>query len=249
MGQRGYKQPIFIRSMVDIMFIISLLSELISGIIGIALMFVIIIKNRRYLGNIFMGLALGGLGFYTFFVFMYDVIAKPWAIQVFLPIGISCVVLAGLFLYYTFNILSESTKWFDALKNWVPSLVVVILFIIYIFSVPFIFIESLEPPNTRIEIVPLVLMLLILLYFLFNVLAKIQRVALKSLTGTALQRMIHFRTAIVILIIALFVNIPTQLFENMGLLDQIFYIMIAIGEITFGYAFLFVRGENKEIRK
>ncbi len=192
-----------------------------------------------------MGLALGGLGFYTLFVFMYDLIAEPWAIQLFLPIGISCVVLAGLFLYYTFNILSESTKWFDNLKNWVPSLIVVIVYIIYILFVPFIYIESLDPPNTRIELVPLVLMLLLLLYFIIKVLTKIQKVALKSLTGTALERMIHFRTAIVILLLSLFVNIPTQIFENMGLLDQIFYIMIAVAEAMFGYAFIVVRTETK----
>jgi hypothetical protein len=231
----------------EVLHYISMTAELTAAVVGILLMIIIIRRNPKYLGNVFMGLSICFLGVFALTIFIYDAIPEVWAIQLFLPIGICFIVTAGLFMYYTFNILSESTKWFNEKKNWLPSTLLVIGFILYIIIFPVVIIESINPPNTRIEMLPLIIMVVLLLYFLVSVLIKIQNVAIKVKVEPFHSQMRYFRAGIITLIIALFINAITQVFENMGVLDNIFYIVLLIGEIIFAYSFLgFRNNEEKE---
>jgi hypothetical protein len=224
---------------------LGLLSELITSITGLFLMFFVYRKNPDYTGNKLISISIGSVGMYTLFVFIYDIIQKEWAIKFFLPIAISFIVIGAMLFYFTMKVLIYSTKWFEKKIKWGVFIIIVLIFIIVINFGDFVTVTNLNPVNSSFDLIPLSIMALLLFYFILASLYYINTVAIKILEGIAKKRIMYFRLGLYIFLLSLCVNVVTNLFDNMEILDLVFYFLLFIGEGTFAYAFLFKNDEKK----
>ncbi len=214
------------------------ISEALTTVVGLFLMINVIKKDPRYQGNLFMGIAIGSIGAYTGLILIYDIIAQSWAIFLFLPIAMSVILFGAMMLFFSFKIMSESTKWFDRKVRWVPWVLAWLIYSIIIFNIDFITIEDAETVKTQVAILPLLFLVLLLFSFLVKTAYEIKTVGLKVTEGISKERMKIFQKGIYIMIISIFVNIPAHLFDGLAVLTLIFFYVLLAGECMIAYAFL-----------
>ncbi len=171
-------------------------------------------------------------------ILIYDVIAEPWAIFLFLPIAMSVILFGAMMLYFSFKIMAESTKWFDKKIRWIPLMLLWLAYSIFIFNIDFITIEDTETVKTQVGILPLTILVILLLFFLIRTAHEIRTVGLKVSEGISKERMKIFQKGIYIMITSIFINIPAHIFDGLAVLTLIFFYVLLAGECVIAYAFL-----------
>ena len=76
------------------------------------------------------------IGFYVLFVFLYDIIKTLWSIEIFLRMGMISILIATLFFFYSMNCMVSSSSWFQEQKKWVPYIIAIFGFTIYLIFAP-----------------------------------------------------------------------------------------------------------------
>jgi hypothetical protein len=234
--------------------VIGYFSEILTTVVTFFLAFFIIKKDRKYIANVLVGLGVASIGGYTLSIFILDISATEWVIHLFLPLALVIIMLGTLFLYFGFQVLSNSVKWFDKKIRWVPYLAFWAIYSIWIMADQSLteIISTIPVVQTRFNIVPLAIMVLYLFFFLIITIIEIRR-TLKIVDGVVKKRMLYFKYGIIIMIFAIIEVIPAHLFDGLIVLSYIFFYILLIGSIIIAYAFLNpfsdARQEEKEVEK
>jgi len=224
----------------NIIQLLGFISEGTASIVGFFLMFMIIRKDRKYAGNVLMGCAIGTMAVYTGLILLYDIIAEPWAIKLFLPISMSIILGGPILLYFTFRVILESSNWLRNKWNWLPAVIIWFTYTIWILTGDYITIEEgTETVKTQVAMAPLAVMVLILLLFLIRTAYEINKFGLKDMAeGPTKERLKLFLAGIYTIIASIFVNIPVHFIDGLTWLMVVFFYMFLVAELIFAYAFL-----------
>jgi len=213
-------------------------SELFTTVVTFFLAYSIIKRDHKYLGNLLIGSGVASIGGYTLCIFIYDIAATPWVIHLFLPIGMSWIMFGTLCLYFGFQVLNNSVKWFDKKRRWIPYLVVWAIYTVWILAdQSLLHIESLAPVKTQFAVSGLAIMVLFLFFFLIKTMIEIVK-TLKIVKGTMNKRLKIILYGIIVMIFAIVEVIPAHLFEGLVVLAYVFFYIICIGAAIIAYAFL-----------
>ena len=90
--------------------VIGYFSEILTTVVTFFLAFFIIKKDRKYIANVLVGLGVASIGGYTLSIFILDISATEWVIHLFLPLALVIIMLGTLFLYFGFQVLSNSVN-------------------------------------------------------------------------------------------------------------------------------------------
>ncbi|MHA1520775.1 MAG: hypothetical protein ACTSRK_11385 [Promethearchaeota archaeon] len=206
--------------------------EITAIVAGILTALIIFSKKSKYLANTFMAFGNLFIGLYVAFILVYDIIGKTWAIQTFLPIAMTCILIGTLMLFFSMLCIIKSDKWFDDWYHWVPYVLIVIAYAIYILTNKnFITILDTEVVNTQIDLIPLGILVVLLLFFLGASEYVVIFFGIKKTEGDSRKKMNLFSTGIIFGIIAILINVVSQIMAEGTLgeiLDVIFFGTLAI---------------------
>ncbi len=97
-------------------FIFELLTTIISFYVGYLLMKQ---NEDKQIGNKLLASGIISVGFYTLFTFIYSIIAKEWAIILFLKLGMIIILIGVTLLIFTMKILINSSVWIEKPEKWI----------------------------------------------------------------------------------------------------------------------------------
>ena len=100
-------------------------------------------KSKLLCSNL-MAVGTTFIGLYVLFVFLYDVIQTLWSIEIFLRLGMISILAATLFFFYSMNCMVSSSSWFQNKKIWVPYIIVIIGYTIYLILAPTLYFTALR---------------------------------------------------------------------------------------------------------
>lgn len=185
---------------------------------------------------------------YVLFVFLYDIIQTLLSIEIFLRIAMICILTATLFFFYSMNCMVSSSSWFQDKKKWVPYIIAIIGYIIYLILAPLVDVVSTNPLNIGIELPPLVIMVILMLHFLIASLSKLFRFGIKKTEGLSQKKMKIFAAGLILSVISIFINVASQIFSDSiagEILDVVFFFSLACSVVVIAFGFLLER--KKEI--
>lgn len=212
--------------------IIGYIFEIIAIVAGLLTATYIFVKRAKYLGNIFMGLGNLFIGVYVLFILLYDYIGEAWAILTFLPIAMCCIMLGTMFVFFSMMCFVNSDKWFKIWYHWLPFIAISAAYSIYILTnQTFIEILDTELVNTKLDLIPLAILVVILLFYLGSSEYLVVVHGIKKTTGSSKQKMKRFSGGIIVGIIAILINILSQILANETIgtsLDVLFFATLAI---------------------
>ncbi|QEE15526.1 hypothetical protein DSAG12_01352 [Promethearchaeum syntrophicum] len=198
-------------------------------------------KKSNLLCSNLMAVATGFIGLYVLFVFLYDIIQTLWSIEIFLRIAMMSILIATLFMFYSMNCMVSSSAWFQNKKKWVPYIIVIFGYTIYLIFAHLVTVESYNPLNISIELPPLIIMVIMMLHYLVASLSKLFRFGIKKTEGFSQKKMKIFATGLMLSVISIFINIFSQIFSgsNAGeILDVIFFFSLACSVVVIAFGFL-----------
>lgn len=222
--------------------ILGMIAEGGTTIIALIMVFFILKKNAKYLGNRLMAIAAGLIGAYTFFILLYDLIQKNWAIQIFLRLAIISILNATLFIFFAMQVMVNSSHWFEVKSRWIPFILVIVGYSLFlIIDQTWITVVSETPVNTQISLIQLGIAVVIILTFLIMSLILLYIFGLKKVDRTHRIRMQLFAVGILVSIIAIGTNIASQVVTNelvARILDVTFFSILAIAIFVQSLAFI-----------
>ena len=217
--------------------------EILTTIAGIVSAIMILRKNYQYLGNRLMASALLLTGLYPFCVFIYDIIATEWAVQIFLRIGMVSTMAATLLIFYTMQCLVNSDQWFKKPGHWLPYAIVVFLAGIYVALAQTIDWKggSIGNVNVKVGYDILLSIVLLVLFFLISSFTYLYLYGIKRSSGQSRKKMVIFGIGVLINILAVVNNIISNVVSDdlLGVIfDVIFFANLALGVIVMSIGFL-----------
>jgi hypothetical protein len=222
--------------------ILAYIFELITTIAGLTGAYFILKRDRKYAGNRWMAAGVGFIAIYTLFIFLYDVFSYYWTIQIFLRIGMICVLFGGMALYFTIKVLMFSSKIFLLKRNWLPYFTIFAVYVIYLvfFTPTFIVIRSYEPVDVQINLIPLLLLIVQLLFYLGFSMYYLIFSGIKQSSGQTKKKLTIFTAGLSSTLIAIFINIASQIVSGLilGQISDVIYfavLAVSISTMTFGF--------------
>ena len=191
-------------------------------------------SNLMAVGTIFIGL-------YVSFVFLYDVIQTLWSIEIFLRIAMISILTATLFFFYSMNCMVSSSSWFQDKIKWVPYIIVIIGYTIYLILAPLVDVVSTDPLNISISLLPLAIMVIMMFHFLGASLSKLFRFGIKKTEGLSQKKMKIFAFGMILSVISIFINVASQIFSDSTageILDVVFFFSLACSVVVIAFGFL-----------
>ena len=191
-------------------------------------------SNLMAVGTIFIGL-------YVLFVFLYDVIQTLWSIEIFLRFGMISILTATLFFFYSMNCMVYSSSWFQNKKMWVPYIIVIIGYTIYLILAPLVEVISYSPINISINLLPLIIMVIMLFHFLVASLSKLFRFGIKKTEGLSQKKMKIFAFGLILSVISIIINVISQIYSDSiagEILDVVFFFSLACSVVVIAFGFL-----------
>ncbi len=205
--------------------ILGYIFEITAIVAGILTAIIIFSKKNKYLANTFMAFGNLFIGLYVAFILAYDIIGEPWAIQTFLPIAMCCILIGTLMIFFSMMCIVKSEKWFDNWSRWVPYVLIVIAYGVYILTNKnFITILETEVVNTQIDLIPLGILVVLLLFFLGASEYVVIAFGIKKTEGDSRKKMKLFSTGILFGILAIIFNVVSQIVAE-GALGEIFDVL------------------------
>ena len=199
-------------------------------------------RKSKFLCSNLMAVGTTFIGLYVLFVFLYDVIQTLWSIEIFLRFGMISILIATLFFFYSMNCMVSSSSWFQNKKKWVPYIIIIIGYIIYLILAPLVDVVSTSPLNIGIELPPLVIMVIMMLHFLVASLSKLFRFGIKKSEGLSKKKMKIFAIGLILSVLSIFINVASQIFSDSTageILDVIFFFSLACSVVVIAFGFLF----------
>jgi len=221
--------------------ILGIIFELLTTIAGFVSTYLILKRNPKYIGNRMMATSTTLMGLYTLFILFYDLVAEVWAIQVFLRAAMISILFVGVFVFYTIQILVFSSKNLMKKRNWVPFLLASLGYSVYlIFEQNFITILSIDPVNVSINMLPLLILIAqLLFYVLFSLFFLVKNGIMQS-TGQTKKKITIYTLGLSLTLIAIVINIISQLVAaDMGeILDVVYFAIIWLSVTIMSIGFL-----------
>ncbi len=205
-------------------------------------------KSKLLCSNL-MAVGTAFIGLYVSFVFLYDVIQTLWSIEVFLRMGMISILTATLFFFYSMNCMVSSSAWFQDKIKWVPYIIVNIGYIIYLIFVQLVTVESYDPLNISISLLPLAIMVVMMFHFLGASLSKLIRFGIKKTEGLSQKKMKIFAIGIILSVISILINVVSQIFSDStagAILDVVFFFSLACSVVVIAFGFLLEPKKEKE---
>ncbi len=219
--------------------------EVFGFIVGLISAIAILLKDSKYLANIYLALANILIGLYLICIFIYDIINELWAINVFLRIGMISLLFATLFIYYAMIIIMKSVQVFKETKLIYVNLVIGIAIAIYFIITDFIHQKeaSVGNVNIQIDMIPLAMILVYLFYLttisiIITFKFGINRIS-KGEKGYSKIR--SFGVGLILFILTLFVNVVSQITEDDSLgvtFDVLTFSILVLGMLFISFSVL-----------
>jgi hypothetical protein len=221
--------------------ILGIIFELLTTVAGFVSTYLILKRNPKYIGNRMMATSTTFIGLYTLFILFYDLVAEVWAVQVFLRAAMISILFVGVFIFYTIQILVFSSKNLMKKKNWVPFLVASLVYSVYlILEQNFITILSIDPVNVSINMLPLLILIAqLLFYVLFSIFFLVKNGIMQT-TGQTKKKITIYTIGLSLTLIAIVLNIISQLVAaDVGeILDVVYFAIICLSVSVMSIGFL-----------
>lgn len=195
-------------------------------------------SEDKQIGNKLLAFGIISVGFYTLFTFIYSIIAKEWAIILFLKLGMIIILIGVTLLIFTMKILINSSVWIEKPEKWIYfSLTLIISVILAITN----YITVVDEENSVTTFNPLVFytfalyILLLLIYGTFS----IYKFGIKRTEGNAKKRMVYFFSGLISLILSLIIDAVGNFFPEFELIfDLMLFTLMTIGMLLMARVFL-----------
>ena len=225
----------------ELLQLLGIIFELLTSIAGFVSTYLILKRNPKYIGNRMMAASTTLMGLYTLFILFYDLVAEVWAVQVFLRAAMISILFAGVFIFYTIQILIFSSKNLMKKRNWVPFLLASLGYSVYlIFEQNFITILSIDPVNVSIYMLPLLILIAqLLFYVLFSLFFLVKNGIMQS-TGQTKKKISIYTLGLSFTLVAIVLNIISQLVAaDLGeILDVVYFAIICLSVSVMSIGFL-----------
>ncbi len=215
--------------------------EIIAIIAAFYSTYKILNRKSKLLCNNLMAAGTTFIGLYVLFVFLYDMIQTLWSIEIFLRLGMFSILTATMFFFYSMNCMVSSSSWFQNKKMWVPYIIIIIGYTIYLILTPLVNVVSYEPINISISMIPLVIMVIFMLYFLISSLVILFRFGIKKTEGLSQKKMKIFAIGVILSVVSIFINVASQIFSDSTageILDVVFFFSLACSVVVIAFGFL-----------
>ena len=197
-----------------------------------------ILRKDKSLRNKFMSGFPALISVYALSVFMYDTLKTELAIQIFLPFGIIALVTATMMIFFAMQCILKSDAWVKEKIHWIPIVAYVIIYAIVLYSIDFItVISDTDLINTQVDMIPLLFGVAFILFCLIYSLYHIYFDGIKKIQGEAKKGYTIFAIAILICLLAVALSIISQLIVDDGILDLVYYGLIAISTFLMSFSF------------
>ncbi|MFX1275061.1 MAG: hypothetical protein ACFFBP_20735 [Promethearchaeota archaeon] len=174
------------------------------------------------------------LGLYALSTIIYSLIGQEWAIQVFLKIGIVCLIYSVLFLFYTMIFLIYPIKWVKSKIRYMIGIFVIATII----SVIIVIVDHIEVKNevtadTHFDpIIPYILFALYMGFMLlFSTITLFYFGILKS--SASKMRMTLFFLGLILVIVSLVNEVIGNFIENEVLFDTLLFGFLSGATVLF----------------
>ncbi|MHA1111066.1 MAG: hypothetical protein ACTSRE_08175 [Promethearchaeota archaeon] len=230
--------------------ILGFIFEGIGLIAGITIAIVVLKRDLRYVGNQLMATAMFLLGLYMgailFYDIVYPIVKLDWIIQTFYRICVIALFFGTMFLYFSTKVMSQSSAWLTK-KNTIPYALTILAYSIMIWFIPFLTIVSGDQVNTQTEIMwPLYILIAGVAYFIVLSMIGLYRFGISKSEGSHRKKMIIFFSGLAVSMLAIVINVLSNILADpLGILDIIFFGVLAIAMITMTFGFIGKRNGSK----
>ena len=225
--------------MASFLMILTFIFELLTTIISFYVGYLLMKQNEdKQIGNKLLALGIISVGFYTLFTFIYSLIAKEWAIILFLKLGMIVILIGVTLLIFTMKILIHSSVWIEKPEKWIYfSLTFIISAILAVTD----YITVINEENSVTSFNPWVFYtfaLYILLLLIYGSLS-IYKFGVKRNQGDVKKRMIYFFSGLISLILSLIIDAVGNFFPELELIfDLMLFTLMTIGMLLMARVFL-----------
>ncbi|MHA1855201.1 MAG: hypothetical protein ACTSYY_04075 [Promethearchaeota archaeon] len=233
--------------MASFLLTLTFIFEIVSTIISFLTGYLLIKHNKeKQIGNMLLAFGIILIGFFTIFTLIYSIIAKAWAIILFLKFGMIAILFGVTLLILTMKVLIHSSLWIKKLEKWIYISLTLILSIIMAATG---YITVNDEINSVTSFNPFVFypfalyILLMLIYGSFS----IYEFGIKRNEGNTKKRMVYFFSGLIILIFALITDSIGNFFPELELIfDLILFSSITIAMILLARVFLLKQKNQNE---
>jgi len=188
-------------------------------------------KNSQVpLGNTFLALGAFFLGIYALFTIIYSLIGQEWAIITFLKLGMVSLMIGVLFLFYTMQILTYSSKSIKIKKiSYWGSLVAFLVIALILLFTNYITVVDSATGATHFQSLQFYLFAIFVAFMLVYSTIPLYRFGIKKNTGETKKRAQFFLIALLFFIGSLFIDAIGNIIEIEALFDTLLFAFISIG--------------------
>ena len=223
--------------------ILGFIFEGIGLVAGIIIAVVVLKKDAKYVGNQLMAASMILLGVYMGAILFYDIVYPlvklDWIVQTFYRICVIALFFGTMALFFSTKVMSQSSAWLTK-KNTIPYAVIILAYSIMIWFIPFLTIVSGDQVNTQTEIMwPLYILIAGVSYFIIMSMIGLYRFGISKSEGARKKKMITFFSGLAVSMLAIVINVLSNILDDpLGILDVIFFGVLAIAMITMTFGFI-----------
>ena len=220
--------------------LISIISECVIASTGFIISYFTLRKSSKEIGHRLLASATLLIGFYGLSIVIYDITAIAELVHFFLRFGIISLFFGVMLLYFAFQVIVHTKEWLSRKANTLPYIIGISIYAIVFYAWPdAITIVQLTPfVDSKVSIIILGILGVGILGFLISTMMVVYRFGIKYIEGEKRKKMEIVEIGYCICLIALFVNIASNIVEEGALFDVLFFLIMAIGMIVIAYGFL-----------
>lgn len=197
---------------------------------------VVLRKNSKYIGNRLMFATFFLFGTYISSLLTYGIIKTELIIHILFRVGINCLLYGMLFLFFTMQVMVHSSAWITNKNHVFPFIIPAGVWSIWtIFA--HLDILSTDPVNTSMALAPLIFLILSSFGLLISSLISLYKHGIKETKGEDRKKMQIFMVGLGINLVALLISLAAQLESEGILMDIIFFVVLAAGQVIIAYGF------------
>ncbi len=235
----------------NIMQLLGMIFEGTGLILGFLAAYLVLKKDKNYIGNKLMAVSTILFGIYMGSILTYDILYpilpapfNNWSVEIFNRAGLIAILGGSMFLYFTIKVMCHSSAWLNDKKHTYPYLIATLAYGIYISMIDYIEVIEGETVNTQIDLIPLLILIVGVLFFIVSALSGLYKYGIKKGQGEMKKKMSIFFVGLMIGLSAIFVNIASNVLDDVsGFLDIIFFGTLALAMVVMTFGFTGKRDE------
>ncbi len=226
--------------MADLLGILGFISELIIAGAGFAITIFTLQKDPKSTPHRLLAFSTALIGFYGASIFIYDVTGIAELVKFFLRLGIFTLFLGVIFLFFTFQVIVHTKEWLKPKRNTWPFIIGVVIYAIvfYAWDGAVVILRTTPVVDTQVAISMIAILGISLLLLLLVTMNNLYRFGIKPSEGIKRRKMEIAFIGFSICLVALFVNVASNLVDVGGLLDIAFFLILACGMTVIAYGFI-----------